>query len=113
MKFTNPIKAIGFSILAVSIEILHKKIGGLASGGRYSESHSFDELQDYTSEFIFTFIVVFLAVYLYDSFSIKKHLICPKCEEPFTSYKKSKDSKCVECDIEGVEIKKYYKNKKT
>ncbi|WP_028579785.1 hypothetical protein [Desulfogranum japonicum] len=109
MKTVAPGKALVFATTGTIFNVLHKKIGGHASGGRYSDPHTWTEMRDLAPQFIGLFIIIFLAVYFYDSLSSRKTLICPQCERPFDSYKKNIDSKCSACGIEGVPIKKYYK----
>jgi len=54
----------GWSIITASaitlIDVVHRKVGGLLSGGRYSPSHSWNEMigliPDFTSLLLITFI---------------------------------------------------------
>ena len=60
--------------------------------------------------------VGFGCVMLYSSFKSKNtkyidHSICPNCQESY-NYIDLKDGLCPDCNIQTVDIKEYYKNKK-
>ena len=56
-----------YSLIAAAIftivKILHKKIGGLLSGGLYSDSHSWSELTAMIPSFLLFFAVLFVLAY--------------------------------------------------
>ncbi len=59
------IKSCGIGLVGVLFEIIHKKFGGFASGGRYSDAHTFDELLEMSSSFLLTFLIIFFACFFY------------------------------------------------
>ena len=72
------------SLFAASfVTLLHigwRKFGGLVSGGRYSDPHSWTELYSYLPEFVFLFVVVFVGIFVLESMKKKEvYLKCPKC----------------------------------
>ena len=79
-------------------DILHKKIGGLLSGGNYSESHTWNEIVKMKTEFIFLFIVIFALSSSY-FFIIRREtlFICPSCGDKFTTANPS-EAYCLDCD---------------
>lgn len=61
----NILSSFGIALTGTTLEILHKKFGGLASGGRYSDAHTLDELLGMYSSFLFTFVIIFVACFVY------------------------------------------------
>jgi hypothetical protein len=63
MDRSRLIISVGVAFFVTAIRVAHKKIGGLLSGGNYSDSHSWVEILKMTPSFIFYFLLVFLFVY--------------------------------------------------
>ena len=55
----------GIAFVGTTIEIIHQKIGGFASGGRYADSHTLDELMKNYPSFTITFLLIFFACFVY------------------------------------------------
>jgi hypothetical protein len=61
----NFLSSSGIALIGMTLEILYKKFGGFASGGRYADAHTLDELVGMSSSFIFTFVIIFVACFVY------------------------------------------------
>ena len=68
----NIISSFGIAIIGTTLEILHKSFGGLASGGRYSDAHTLDELVGMSSSFLLTFSIIFVGCFFYFQLGSKK-----------------------------------------
>ena len=53
------------AFIATIIEIMHKKFGGLLSGGRYSSSHTWEELINMIPYFFSFFLAIFVGAFVY------------------------------------------------
>ncbi len=60
-----------FSFVVTFAFILHKKIGGLLSGGVYSEPHSWEELIQKAPSFFLVYLFIFFVVFVYMRFNFK------------------------------------------
>ena len=60
-----------FSFVVTFVFILHKKIGGLLSGGVYSEPHSWGELLQKAPSFLLVYFFIFFVAFLYMRFNFK------------------------------------------
>ena len=103
---------IGWSIIIAStftiVDVLHRKIGGMLSGGKYSSSPSWKEMIGFLPEFIGLFFIVLIGALIYH-FIIKneKEFICPRCLKPFTVNRPS-TPKCPDCNIEAEILQGFY-----
>jgi hypothetical protein len=61
----NILSSSGIALIGTTLEILHKKFGGFASGGRYADAHTLDELLGMSSSFLLTFAIIFVACFVY------------------------------------------------
>jgi hypothetical protein len=61
----NILSSFGIALIGTTLEVLHEKFGGFASGGRYSDAHTLDELMGMSSSFILTYIIIFIACFIY------------------------------------------------
>ena len=61
----NILSSSGIALIGTTLEILHKKFGGFASGGRYADAHTLDELLGMSSSFLFTFVIIFVPCFVY------------------------------------------------
>lgn len=68
----NFLASFGIATICTTLEILHKKFGGLASGGRHSDAHTLDELLAMSSSFLFTFTIIFVACFVYFQLGSRK-----------------------------------------
>ena len=85
-----------------------RKMGGTLSGGMYSDSHSWAEMRQFLPEFLFTFSIVFLGVYIWESIKPKiDYFICPRCDKPFSAQAKT-GPRCPDCGESAEPIKGYY-----
>ncbi len=109
----NKIEKVSYSFLIASgvtlLKIAHRKIGGLLSGGNYSESHTWRELRDFIPEFSILFIM-FLTGSLVYFFFVKKtvNAICPNCEK-ITKTSNIDKTLCVKCNKKVAPLEGYYK----
>ena len=108
----NKIEKISYSLLIASavtiFKFAHKKIGGLLSGGVYSDSHSWHEMRSFIPEFIIIFIV-FLSGSLIFFFLIKKPIdaICPNCKNCF-KVNELKTATCPDCKVKAEKLEGFY-----
>jgi anaerobic ribonucleoside-triphosphate reductase len=102
---------IGLSIFVASfgtiIDVLYQKIGGHASGGRFSHPHTWPELKENVPEFICLFFVIFAGMAIYQFAGKKTDVICPKCEESFET-SDIKNSLCPKCGTQAERLKGFY-----
>ena len=68
----NFLSSFGIALIGTTLEIVHKKFGGLASGGRYSDAHTLDELVGMSSSFLSTFIIIFVVFFIYFQLGSRK-----------------------------------------
>jgi hypothetical protein len=68
----NILSSCCIALIGSTLEILHKKFGGFASGGRYADAHTLDELLGMSSSFLFTFVFIFLACFVYFQLGSRK-----------------------------------------
>jgi len=54
-----------FSFVCTALFALHKKIGGLLSGGVYSEAHTWGELIKKAPSFLLVYLFIFLVAFLF------------------------------------------------
>lgn len=79
-------------------DILHRKTGGLLSGGNYSEPHTWNEIIKMKNEFIILFIAIFVLSSLYFFIMRREVLfICPSCGDKFNTANPS-EAYCLDCD---------------
>ncbi len=98
-------------MLITAAQIFHKKVGGLASGNIYYESHTWAELQENIPFFVVGYLISFVLILGYQLICQKKEMICSECEKPFISYKRVKESYCPSCNGKGILIKGYFEPK--
>ncbi len=68
----NILSSSGIALIGTTLEILHKKFGGFASGGRYADAHTLDELVGMSSSFLFAFVIIFVACFVYFQIGSRK-----------------------------------------
>jgi ribosomal protein L37E len=98
-------------LVASFVTMLHigwRKFGGLASGGRYSDSHTWTELYLYLPEFAFLFAIVFTGFFVWQG--MKKNEIyfkCPQCGKVKATFEKN-ESICQECGAKLEHLDGFY-----
>ncbi len=60
-----------FSFVVTFVFILHKKVGGVLSGGVYSGSHSWRELIQKAPSFLLVYLFIFFVAFLYMHFNFR------------------------------------------
>jgi hypothetical protein len=77
--------------------LAHRKIGGLLSGGIYSDPHTWEEMKAFIPGSILLFFTIMAGAFIY-FFIINREVdvICPKCEKNYRSVKIEKCSICGE-----------------
>ncbi|MFH2047155.1 MAG: hypothetical protein ABIK92_18660 [Pseudomonadota bacterium] len=80
--------------IASFVTIIHigwRKFGGLISGGRYSDSHSWNELINYIPEFLFFFGITFIGIFIWESRKKNKtYFKCPECGNVIASHENNR-----------------------
>jgi uncharacterized membrane protein len=61
----NILISFGIALVGTTLEVLYQKIGGFASGGRYVDAHTVDELLKMYPFFLLTFLLIFFACFVY------------------------------------------------
>ena len=102
---------IGISLFIASLgtifDVLYRKIGGHASGGRFSHPHTWTELKEFVPEFIGLFCITFIGMAIYQFVGKETDAICPKCEESFTT-SNIKNAICPRCGTVAERLKGFY-----
>ena len=92
------LKSFGKGTIVTAIVVLWRKIGGYASGGNYSEPHTWEELNEFIPEFFFFFVVTSLGLYIFEQFKTEPiNHICTVCDEAFSYTGKNKEGRCPKC----------------
>lgn len=58
--------------IVTGIHVLHKKFGGLLSAGRYSDSHSWQDIIEMIPQFVGIFFVFFVGAFIYFDYKSNK-----------------------------------------
>lgn len=53
------------AVVPIAIEILHKKFGGLLSGGNYSSSHTWQDMFEIMPYYLIFYVVFFVVACVY------------------------------------------------
>jgi hypothetical protein len=94
--------------VGTSFSVLHKKIGGHASGGRYSEPHTWSELIPDIPFFISYFLVILFGTLAYQALSANKETaICPSCGHVFET-DNIEFAYCPKCGVKAEIIDGFY-----
>ena len=104
----NIIISLCLALFVVAIDILWRKFGGLRSGGLYSTSHSWSELEALLPEFLFYFAITFIFMFVLNSLRKKaEYLICPKCSDVLEATDNIEKS-CAKCMVPYENLKGFY-----
>jgi len=91
--------SLSIALVGTIFDIAHHKIGGLAAGGIYYDSHSWDEIMAMSSSFVWTFFIIFAGSLIW-FFIIRRPVKfkCPSCGYEIETTK-SDDAFCDVCNL--------------